>query len=184
MDDIVTTIQYEINRITNLLKQLKEFASPTDLELKQIDATEVLDDRLKLFDDAMAQRDIKIVKKYNCPNTAISADFDKLGQVFLNLFQNATDAMPQGGMLTVSCESSQMPDSDKEAMLIKTEDTGFGIHKDDMSKIFDPFHSSTKHGTGLGLAVSHQIIKNHGGMIQVESELRKGTTFFVFLPKE
>lgn len=75
-----------------------------------------------------------------------------------------------------------MPGQNKNAVLVKVRDTGFGIPKEDLNKIFDPFFSKKKNGTGLGLAISHQIIKKHNGMIYAESIQSKGTTFYIYLP--
>lgn len=150
-----SAIPYEINRITGLLNQLKEFASPSNLEIE---------------------------KDYQIANPVIQADPNKLGQVFFNLFQNAIEAMPNGRILSIFCGISMMPGQNEEAILIKIQDTGFGIPKGDLTKIFDPFFSKKKTGSGLGLAVSHQIIKNHGGMILAESEINKGSTFSIYLP--
>jgi signal transduction histidine kinase len=103
--------------------------------------------------------------------------------VLLNLFQNAIDAMPQGGILTISCKETRMPRNRKEAFLIRISDTGFGMSKEDVEKIFDPFFTKKKSGTGLGLAISYQIIKKHEGIIRVESVQGSGTTFSVYLPR-
>lgn len=125
-----------------------------------------------------------MIRDYQSNNITIHGDYHKLGQVFLNLFQNAIDAMPRGGCLAVSCEFSAMPGSNNKAILVKVKDTGFGISKEDLTKIFDPFFTKKRTGIGLGLAVSHQIIKNHRGITYAESEQGKGTTFYVFLPIE
>lgn len=179
---INTAIPYEIDRINNLLKQLKEFADPSQLTISQNNVIDILEDRLYFLDEILNQRKIEVIKDYKFSNMTIFVDPNKLSQVFLNLFQNAIDSMPQGGTLNVSYESSTIPISNKNAILIRIQDTGFGMCKEDLAKIFDPFFTKKKSGTGLGLTVSHQIIKKHNGIIHVESEQGEGTTFFVYLP--
>lgn len=185
---LTTSIPYEIDRITGLLGQLREFANPSELEIRRVDIVQVIEDRINFLMDTFNQRNIQVNRHYSCDKPIIPGDSNKLNQVFLNLFQNAIDSMPKGGNLTISCEKSTMPGQpipmqQGEVVLISVQDTGFGIPKDDLNKIFDPFFSKKKTGTGLGLSISHQIIKSHGGMIQVESIVNKGTTFYIFLPK-
>jgi signal transduction histidine kinase len=100
--------------------------------------------------------------------------------VFLNLMLNALDAMPDGGVLRIKIVNTQ----DRESVAVKVEDTGIGIPKQNLRDIFDPFFTSKKaaKGTGLGLSVSLGIVQKHGGDIQVESEVGKGTVFTVLLP--
>jgi two-component system NtrC family sensor kinase len=101
-------------------------------------------------------------------------------QVALNLIINAAEAMEDGGTLSVSTRFE--PENDSLAVMIS--DTGYGIPEENFEKLFDPFFTTKEvgHGTGLGLAISYGIIKEHGGRIDVESEVGQGTTFTVHLP--
>jgi len=110
----------------------------------------------------------------------ISGNTSQLQQVFTNLILNAIQVMPDGGRLTVLDKLSE----DKRSLEISFADTGEGISKENLSKIFEPFFTTKKvgQGTGLGLSVSYGIVKEHGGDIQVESTVGKGTTFTVILP--
>ena len=112
---------------------------------------------------------------------AIAAESDRLQQVFLNLLTNACHAMPKGGSLTVDMRTS----SSKNDVVVSVIDTGEGIAAEHLSKIFDPFFTTKDpgKGTGLGLSICYRIIREHGGSIDVESELGKGTTFRMTLPK-
>src|SRR5437764_9334077 len=113
-------------------------------------------------------------------------------QVFLNFFLNAMDAMKRGGELTVSTETRRgeslvtrlLPEDGErnEALHISIRDTGEGIKKEDIARVFDPFLTTKDFGTDLGLSVVHGIIEEHGGQIEVESELSKGTAFHILLP--
>ncbi len=109
--------------------------------------------------------------------TKIKGDFNQLQEVFLNLAINACQAMPDGGTLTIS---SSKPD--EESVCVGVEDTGAGIQKEDIGKLFLPFFTTKDTGTGLGLPLCYSIIESHGGRIEVESELDKGAVFTVTLP--
>lgn len=111
----------------------------------------------------------------------ILADHQQLEQVLVNLLLNAIDAMPSGGKLSVTAKTERK--GGKLSMVISISDTGVGIDKELVSKIFLPFYTAgKKRGLGLGLSVCERIVKNHGGIIEVESDLGKGTTFKLYLP--
>jgi signal transduction histidine kinase len=110
------------------------------------------------------------------------ANIDKtqIKQVFLNLFNNALDAMPDGGTLKIEASSSE------NWLHISVRDTGTGVLGDISEKIFDPFFTTKpeKKGTGIGLSITHVIIERHGGSIELESEVDKGSNFIIQLPLE
>ena len=122
----------------------------------------------------------------------IRADADQLEQVFLNFFLNAMEAMKRGGELSVSTEIrtddqwvaaiGQRNGDTPEILRITIRDNGDGIRSEDLVHVFDPFFTTKDYGTGLGLSVVHAIIQEHGGQIEVESELGKGTAFHILLP--
>ncbi|MBI5847421.1 MAG: PhnD/SsuA/transferrin family substrate-binding protein [Nitrospirae bacterium] len=115
----------------------------------------------------------------------IEADEGQIGQVIQNLVINADDSMQQGGTITISARNvmHSMPNSPQTKFVkISIEDCGCGISEDDLKKIFDPYFTTKKKGTGLGLSTTYSIVRNHGGMIEVESVLGKGTSFYVYLP--
>ncbi|CAG0952840.1 partial Sensor protein ZraS, partial [Anaerolineae bacterium] len=105
-------------------------------------------------------------------------DGDQLRQVFTNLILNAIQAMKQGGTLTVATSR----DSDAGTCTVAVGDTGIGIPPENLKNIFSPFFTTRSDGTGLGLAVSYGIVRDHGGNIQVESTAGRGSTFRVVLP--
>jgi len=107
----------------------------------------------------------------------VKGDFNQLQEVFLNIAINACQAMPDGGTLTIS---SYMQDG--EFVNVGVEDTGSGVKKEDMGKLFLPFFTTKDTGTGLGLPLCYSIIESHAGVIEVESELDKGAIFTVKLP--
>lgn len=116
------------------------------------------------------------------PNLSILADEVMIRQAFLNLIQNAVEAMPTGGTLSVLARTA--PAEKNRMVLIEIKDTGAGISSDNLEKIFNPFFTLKEKGTGLGLAIVHKIILQNSGRIQVESAVGRGTAFRIYLPSE
>jgi signal transduction histidine kinase len=185
-------IVHEINRIDSLVNQLLRFARPAKPLLRPMRVHEVLDKTLLLIQHRLYQKEIKLTKLWEADIDTTRADADQLEQVFLNFFLNAMDAMRRGGELTVTTkirsgdvlvsQLSAEDDEATEALCISIRDTGDGIRAEDISHVFDPFFTTKDYGTGLGLSVVHGIIEEHGGQIEVESELSKGTAFHILLP--
>jgi signal transduction histidine kinase len=112
----------------------------------------------------------------------IHADSQQLAQVLVNLFLNAIDAMPNGGKLTVAAQIATH-DHTPPALVVSVADSGIGIEKDFLPKIFQPFYTAKKRrGLGLGLPICERIVNNHGGSIEVKSRHGEGTTFTIYLP--
>jgi len=165
----------EVDRINNIVRQLLEFSKPAEPELKPITIGPLLDETLNLMSNNMLSNNIGLVRDLDaCPD--IFADKNQLKQVFLNLFLNCIQSMKNGGRLTVS---SRLQSSGY--IRISVSDTGCGMAKEQLSHLFDPFYTTREEGTGLGLAIVHSIIKKHGGKVEVQSEVGRGTTISVFL---
>ncbi|HEV3410772.1 MAG TPA: ATP-binding protein, partial [Chthoniobacterales bacterium] len=184
-------IGHEIDRIDSLVNQLLRFARPAKPVLKPMHVHDVLEKSLMLVAHRLYQKDIKLARSWKADVDTIRADADQLEQVFLNFFLNAMDAMKQGGELTVSTEiraedwtgpRSSSNGHGHEVLRITVRDNGEGIRQEDIAHVFDPFFTTKDYGTGLGLSVVHGIIQEHGGQIEVESELAKGTSFHILLP--
>ena len=186
-------IGHEIERIDTLVNQLLRFARPTKPILKPMHVHEILEKSLRLVGHRLYQKEIKLTRLLDANVDTIRADPDQLEQVFLNFFINAMDAMKNGGELSVRTEvrtdeewlssvSHNNGDETQEVLRISIRDTGEGIRSEDLAHVFDPFFTTKDHGTGLGLSVVHGIVQEHGGQIEVESELRKGTAFHILLP--
>jgi signal transduction histidine kinase len=128
----------------------------------------------------MARHQIQVTAEVPDDLPLVHADPDQISQVLLNLFINALHAMPEGGTLKVTVK----PQANVVALVIA--DTGHGISREHLGKIFTPFFTTKEvgKGTGLGLTVVHGIIEEHGGSIAVDSEPGKGTTFTILLPIE
>lgn len=185
-------IGHEIARIDSLVNQLLRFARPAKPVLKPMHVHEVLEKSLLLVGHRLYQKDIKLTRSWEANVDTIRADADQLEQVFLNFFLNAMDAMKTTGELNVRTEIRGDEDwvsalthtngKTDEILRITIRDTGEGIRAEDIPHVFDPFFTTKDYGTGLGLSVVHGIIQEHGGQIEVESELKKGTAFHILLP--
>lgn len=111
----------------------------------------------------------------------VQVDEGQISQVIQNVVLNASEAMPMGGTIDISAENITQPHAGRQ-IRIAIKDTGIGIPETYRGKIFDPYFTTKQKGSGLGLATSYSITKNHGGYIEVVSVQNKGTTFFIFLP--
>jgi nitrogen-specific signal transduction histidine kinase len=185
-------IGHEIDRIDSLVNQLLRFARPAKPVLKPMHVHEVLEKSLLLVGHRLYQKEIKLSRSWNAEVDTIRADADQLEQVFLNFFLNAMDAMKRGGELAVATEIRSADEwiaavagpkeEANEILRVTVRDDGEGIKDEDIPHVFDPFFTTKDYGTGLGLSVVHGIIQEHGGQIEVESELSKGTAFHILLP--
>jgi PAS domain S-box-containing protein len=184
-------IGHEIDRIDTLVNQLLRFARPAKPLLRPMHVHDVLEKSLLLVGHRLYQKDIKLTRSWEADVDTIRADADQLEQVFLNFFINAMDAMKQGGELKVmtritSAEIFGEPLNGHgdvhEILRVSVQDDGQGIRAEDIPHVFDPFFTTKDYGTGLGLSVVHGIVQEHGGQIEVESEISRGTAFHILLP--
>ena len=176
-------VRRQARRISNIVSSLLTFSRPTLLQKRLVDVNEVLRPCLDFLAPRFREQRIQLEQRLGENLPRITADPDRLEQVFVNLLNNAADAMPQGGTITV--ESSSVRERGQHVVL-SFADTGCGIPEDQIPKIFDPFFTTKPKGkgTGLGLSVSYGIIRDHGGKIEVESQPNHGTVFQVRLPSE
>jgi signal transduction histidine kinase len=181
--EVVRKVGEEVGRLEALMKSFLNFAKPPKPQLTDVDVNAVINATIAFYaGNPHASPDrvdgIRIVKEFaDLPPTL--ADPVQLQQVFVNLVINATDAMPEGGTLSVR---TSMED---DATVIKVEiaDTGRGIDAEHLEKIFEPFYTTKHGGTGLGLATSRQLIQQHGGSIRVAGHAGGGTVFTVRIPR-
>ena len=168
----------ETERLSELLRKMLSFSKPDQEEKQAVDLNTVIDEILLLHEKQLKENDIKIKTLFAMELPPTMASKNQLRQVFLNLVANARDAMPDGGTLTVKT------DSDESNVKIEVGDTGVGIKEEHLKRIFDSFFTTKDSikGVGLGLSVCYGFIKEHGGDIQVTSEVDTGTTFTITLP--
>jgi two-component system NtrC family sensor kinase len=168
-------------RIDELNKRLLMYSRPGPQQQKSVDLNQVIEDALAMVEHQFKEeKDFRVVRRLSPAISPITGNPDRLEQVFINLFNNARQAMPTGGHLTVSTE----PRRKGRGVLVKVSDTGQGIDPRHLSRIFDPFFTTKApdKGTGLGLSITHRITTDHGGRIWAESESGVGTTFVLEFP--
>ncbi len=178
------TINKHIQRINDIVRQMSTFARPGAASVKLHQVNDILSSSLDLMRlDKRMKSNITIAENLDrgLPRTLI--DEGQIAQVFINIILNALDAMPEGGTLTVTSRKT-LDDQGRDAIAFSFSDTGTGISKADLERIFDPFYTTKEagKGTGLGLSVSYNIVKRFRGDIKVHSVVGKGTTFTVILP--
>ena len=178
--DKLELVKKNIDRINRIIQGLLTFSRPYSFDFTYENVNEIVE-RLKPILKNLHPRsikDIKIINKYNPKLPKSWVDADHLEQVFLNLALNAIVAMEYSGELYIS--TNYVPEQQK--IKIKFKDTGCGISKDNIGKLFNPFFTTRKEGTGLGLPICQMIINEHKGSISAESKLGEGTTFTILLP--
>lgn len=172
----VEALRREAERLQALFDDFLRLAGPVRLQAKDIDLNTVVD-RLVEFCSPLARgRGIEIVVRSVRP-LVCCVDEKLLSQALLNLVINAQDAMPQGGTLTITT------DGDESHARIGVADSGVGIAPEARDRIMRPFFSTKESGTGLGLSITRRIIEAHGGTLTFESEVNRGTTFTISLPR-
>jgi two-component system sensor histidine kinase HydH len=165
----------EVDRLNESISSLLQFSRPREPEYVSLDPVELLDKMAKLLEYDLKEKNITLEKVYNC-SAQIEGDGDLLLQVLLNVLKNGLNASEMDGIIYVSCEN------DDENLYITVKDHGAGMSRAECEQMFDPFFTTRKTGTGLGLTVSHQIVEQHRGHFRVASEPGKGTSVTVVLP--
>ena len=165
-------------RASEIVNNLLNFSRTTATEFTDVDVHQVVSETLSLLEHQFKKAQIRVETDFGVEHPMVFGNAGKLQQVFLNLFMNARDAMADGGELRVRTEGS---DSKIE---IVVQDTGAGISRENIKKIYDPFFTTKAvgKGTGLGLSVSYGIVQEHGGNLTVDSKLGRGSAFKLELP--
>jgi len=179
-------ITKEIDRLNDLLKTFFSFAKPQNLNLVYCHIKDIINEIIPFLIKEIADKGIRFIETYHPKLPKIKVDKTQMHQVFLNLFLNAIQAMPNGGELTIEASpmiSNSLKEVKQNFVKIIISDTGRGIPSQIVHKIFDPFFTTKSKGIGLGLSITYQIIKKHGGTIKVESQWEKGTSFVINLPE-
>lgn len=175
----------EATRLDAIITDFLLYARPPALNLKECDLNTVLSDTLDLIKhEAQARPDLALTTSPGPGAMMAQVDPDQMKQVFWNLTVNAFEAMPTGGRLTIATGRRRVDSGGRSGDVIEVsfQDSGEGIKKEDLDKIFLPFFTTKKGGSGLGLAAVHRIVDLHGGWIRVESQKSKGSRFVVCLP--
>ncbi len=193
----IVKIKQAADRTNNIITNFLRFSRKSELVFKPINVNMLINETVNLIEHRINQNNIKIRRKYAEESMKVEADKGMLQQVFVNLLNNAIDAMPNGGEIGINVKNKKAMhiaerigyrDSDYfkigEIMtVIEIEDTGKGITDDELPKVFEPFFTTkdVDKGTGLGLSLAHLIIDRHRGTIGVESTVNQGTKFTIKL---
>ena len=169
-------LQKEVQRLEEILNDFLRYAGGQNLELKECDINEVLDEVVNFITPEIKQKNIMLLKSFDANLPPCRIDSDLMKQAILNIIINAEQAMGNGGELMIRTFRN------KRHIQIDITDTGTGIPKDIINKIFQVYFSTKKTGTGLGLPTTKRIVEEHKGTISVQSEEGKGTNFSIRLP--
>jgi two-component system, NtrC family, sensor histidine kinase HydH len=171
----------ESTRLNDILTEFLDFARPSRLSPSTCRIEEILDRNLSVMEAECQRLGIKVQRCYQPGNCCLEADQDLLYRAFVNIFANSLQAMPEGGILTIRTAITNGR-GDASVVEVQVQDTGTGIPKETMKKIFNPFFTTREKGSGLGLAIVQTIIDNHSGEIEVISEQGQGATIIIRLP--
>ncbi len=172
----LTSVQDEVSRLRDILEDFLRYAGKYELQLAVVDLRRLVGELADFF--APQAEAARVVMRTTLPDTPVRARVDEnlIKQALLNLMINATQAMPEGGELILRLGQ------DRSHAVIEVIDTGAGIDPADLPKIFQVYYSTKKHGSGLGLPTTRRIVREHEGMIHVQSQKGMGTRFVITLP--
>lgn len=182
--EFLDLVSDEICRVSGLLRRLLDLHRPGDGAIELIDCNTVIERVLLLLDSTLAGNGIRVEQRLTTPLQRVSGQRNALTQVLLNLLLNAVDAMPYGGVLSITTRSAHETVDRRSTHYVQiiVEDTGPGITPDLQERIFDPFFTTKPHGSGLGLTVSRQIVEQHGGTLSGQNVPGGGAAFIITLP--
>lgn len=176
LEQYLSVAKGEINRLDYIVTQFLQAIRPTPLQLKAVALNEVVERTLELLRPELDNRGITIKSKLARQLPATPIDPTQVQQALVNLVKNAMQAMTRGGTLTLQTGENQ------DAVWVSVADTGGGIPQEQINRIFEPFYTTKKKGTGLGLMIVQRIIRAHSGRIELDSHVGRGTTFRLWFP--
>ncbi|MEW5795109.1 MAG: GAF domain-containing protein [Candidatus Zixiibacteriota bacterium] len=180
--DFFKMAEEEIHRMNDLVKELVNFSNPNRYETAKLDLRHIVQRASELVGPDLRKNRIEYSTDFSDGNWEIIANKNQVMEVFLNLFINAVDAMRDGGKLTVTGRIERPPHRHEDYLGIHVSDTGCGIKKEHLSRVFDRYFTTKETGTGLGLAVVERVISAHSGTLHLSSVEGKGTTVSVYFP--
>ncbi|MGF2615421.1 PAS domain S-box protein [Rossellomorea aquimaris] len=172
-------IKSELQRIDSIITEFLILAKPQAVQYQETDLSRIMKDTLELLNAQAVMHNVQFKERYDGSLPAIFAEPNQLKQVFINIVKNAIEVMPKGGTITISISKK-----DENMVRISISDEGIGIPKEKIKKLGEPFYTTKERGTGLGLMVTFKIVEEHEGIVEVESELGKGTTFHIDFPSK
>jgi PAS domain S-box-containing protein len=186
-----SVVPRELERINGIVERLLELARPPRLSFEAVRLSPLLERAVELYAHEIESRHVKVVREHAHDLPVVCVDPDALYQAVVNLVRNALDAMPSGGRLVLRTGWSNAPHLGRPGrwgaiggrrVRVEVEDSGVGIPANHADRIFNPFFSTKDGGTGLGLALTHKIVEDHGGAIDFRSAPGGGTVFRIVLP--
>jgi len=186
----VRKIMQGVEAMDRMVKSLLDYSKPVKLSPRKVEIAGMIDEAISFFEmgNSKAKSDIRISRNYHQEDVCCHLDREHFRQVLLNILNNAAQAMTEGGEISVDLSPPAQTagggtgEAD-ESVLLKISDTGTGMSKDTLEKLFTPFFTTKQDGTGLGLSTVKKIMEAHKGEIQVKSEPGKGTTVTLKLPR-
>jgi len=176
LDQYLAVAKGEINRLDYIVTQFLQAIRPAPLQLKIMTLNEVVQKTLELLQPELDNRGVQVKTRLARALPATPIDPTQVQQALVNLIKNAMQAMTKGGTLTLQTGEGA------DGVWVVVADTGGGIPQEQLNRIFEPFYTTKKKGTGLGLMIVQRIVRTHGGRIELESHVGRGTTFRLWLP--
>jgi signal transduction histidine kinase len=177
-------VEREILRLERIVNDFLHFARPTDPELTLVSAEVPLRETQLFLGPSLSESRIQLLLEKPAP-LFVKVDLAQIKQVLINLVQNAADSMTHGGVITLRARRARknLPQGEADVVIMEVADTGEGIPPEVEKRLFDPFFTTKKSGTGLGLPIAARIVQNHGGALQYQTQVNRGTTFGIVLPQ-
>jgi len=175
-------VSREAHRASDVVRRLLDFSRQGERTRIRADLNEVVNDVIALTRHLIQTNGVSLTLQLDKKLPWVSIDHNQMKQVLLNLIHNALQAMPKGGELLVNTQTAAR--EDRNGVIMAVKDSGIGIQPADQGRVFEPFFTTKgdRGGTGLGLSVTYGIVTDHGGIIEISSEPKKGSTFSVWLP--
>ncbi len=181
--DYVNTALQGVERISRIVEVTLNFSRPTIPDVKEVNLNSLIPTTLELVASVLKRKEITVELQLQDDLPLVAADEKQLQQVFVNLITNSADAIKtKGNIIIKTYLEAGLKHNEGEMVVVSIADNGIGITPEDLSKIFNPFFTRKPDGTGLGLPITQRILHQHGGVIDVESKVGVGTTFYVKLP--
>jgi PAS domain S-box-containing protein len=170
----------ECHRLSVILDNFMKFARPGSVGLHEVNISDLIEHIMALMQFEAEERKIRLEQAVEESLPSVLGDETAISQVLVNVVVNAFHAMPNGGLCRVVAEARQAHDT--RWLVVSVKDTGIGIKKEELARVFEPFYTTKSSGTGLGLAIAYRIMEDHGGTIQVSSTPGIGTTTVLTFP--
>jgi signal transduction histidine kinase len=172
----------ELNRLERIVKDFLLFARPSEPELRVVPVDQPLREVRDLLAPQLEKSNIQLLVEIS-PPALIRIDPHQIKQVLINLVQNASEAVDQGGTVSLRArlDRKRLGEGESEVVIIEVSDTGKGIPPEVEKRLFDPFFTTKDTGTGLGLSIAARIVEKHGGLLQYQTRVHHGTTFGIVL---